>query len=140
MASNDVIASEAASRYASALLELAQDAKSLKSVEKDLKTLKGLFAKSAELTRLATSPILVDNDKVKALLAIAKKAKLGKLTTQFIGTCAQNQRAGEIPAIIASFEEKLAKQRGTGSAQVFSAKKLTSAQLGSIKAQLKKSL
>ena len=40
------IVSEAASRYASALLGLAQESKSLKTVEKDLKTLSGLFAKA----------------------------------------------------------------------------------------------
>lgn len=140
MSNTDVIVSEAARRYATALLELAESAKSLKTVEKDMKTLNGLFSKSDDLRRLASSPVLADGDKLKALLAIAKKAKLSKLTIQFIGTCVENQRAGDIPAIISAFEEKLARQRGTGSAQVFSAKKLSAAQLSSIKTQLKKSL
>ena len=132
--------SEAAGRYAHALLELAQTSKSLKTVEKDLKTLKKLFDKSDDLRALATSPVIADTAKLKSLLAIAKKAKLSKLTTQFIGTVVENQRSSEIPAMITAFEQQLAAQRGTGSAQVFSAKKLTTAQLGSIKAQLKKSL
>ena len=80
------IVSEAASRYASALLDLAGETKSLKTVEKDLKTLKGLFAKSDDLSRLASSPVITAADKITALTAIAKKAKLSKLTTQFIGT------------------------------------------------------
>lgn len=140
MSNTDVIVSEAAKRYASALLELAEDSKSLKTVEKDLKTLKGLFAKSEDLTRLANSPVISDADKSRALLAVAKKAKLGKLTTQFIGTCVENHRAGEIPAMISAFNEMVAAKKGTGSAQVFSATKLSAAQLTSIKTQLKKSL
>jgi len=140
MSNSKMITGEAAHRYASALLELAEDAKSLKTVEKDLKTLKGLFAKSEDLVELAQSPVLKTADKSSALLAIAKKAKLGKLTTQFIGTCVENRRAAEIPEIIAAFEEKLARKRGTQSAQVVSAQKLTAAQLNSIKSQLKKTI
>lgn len=140
MSNTDVIASEAANRYAIALLELAKEAKSLKTVEKDLKTLKGLFAKSDDLRAFANSPVVSSNEKTAAFIGVAKKAKLGKLTTQFIGTVVENQRAADLPAIIHAFEDSIARQRGTGSAQVFSAKKLSSAQLASIKTQLKKSL
>ncbi len=140
MSKPDMITSEAAPRYAEALLDLAQSSKSLKTVEKDLKTLKGLFAKSSDLCALAASPVLASADKAKALLAIARKAKLSKLTVQFIGTCVENRRAAEIPAMISVFEDKLAAMRGTGSAQIISAKKLNAAQLGAIKKQLKKSL
>jgi len=140
MSGSEGIVSEAAGRYASALLDLAGETKSLKTVEKDLKTLKGLFAKSDDLSRLASSPILALSDKDAALAAIAKKAKLGKLVTNFIGTAVQNHRASEIPAMIAAFEQKIAAMRGTETAQVVSAKKLTAAQLTAIKAQLKKSL
>ncbi len=140
MSNFEGIVSEAAHRYASALLELAQGSKSLKTVEKDVKILKKLFGKSDDLQALASSPVIADGDKLKALLAVAKKAKLSKLTTQFIGTVVENQRAGDIPAMIAAFEQSVAALRGTQSAEIFSAKKLTPAQLGSIKSQLKKSL
>lgn len=140
MSNPDMITGEAAKRYASALLELAEGAKSLKTVEKDLKTLKGLFAKSADLTALSKSPVVATADQSTAMLAVAKKAKLSKLTTQFIGTCIENRRASQIPEIIAAFEEKLARRRGTQSAQVISAQKLTTAQLNSIKAQIKKTI
>lgn len=135
-----MITGEAANRYAVALLELAEDSKSLKTIEKDLKTLKGLFAKSEDLTALSASPVLTTAEQSAALMAIAKKAKLSKLTTQFIGTCVENRRAAQIPEIIAAFEEKLARKRGTQSAQVISAQKLTAAQLTSIKSQLKKTI
>ena len=86
---SDVITGEAPKRYAQALLELAEEAKSLKKVEKDVKTLKALFAKSADLTQMASSPVVALDDKVAALTAVAKKAKVIPLTTQFIGTVAK---------------------------------------------------
>ena len=136
----DVITGEAPKRYAQALLELAEGAKSLKAVEKDVKTLKGLFAKSDDLNRMASSPIVALEDKVAALTAVAKKAKISKLSTQFIGTVAKNRRAHEIPAMLASFEDMVARRKGSQVAKVTSAQKLTAAQLTSLKSNLKKNL
>lgn len=136
----DVITGEAPKRYAQALLELAVEAKSLKSVEKDVKTLKGLFSKSEDLTDMATSPVITLENKVAALTAIAKKAKLSALTTQFIGTVTKNRRANEIPAMLSSFEDMVARRKGTQVAKVTSAQKLTAAQLTSLKTNLKKNL
>ena len=140
MSQTDVITGEAPKRYAQALLELAEDAKLLKSVEKDVKTLKALFLKSDELTRLAGSPVIALEDKVAALTAVAKKAKVSALTTQFIGTVAQNRRASEIPAMLTSFQDMVARRKGSQVAKVTSAQKLTAAQLTSLKTNLKKSL
>jgi F-type H+-transporting ATPase subunit delta len=136
----DMITTEVAHRYAAALFDLAKDAKSLKAVEKDLKTLKGLFLKSESLNDMVNSPVLAISDKTSALLALAKKAKLSKLTHQFLGTVTQNHRAGEIPGIITAFEQKLDAMRGNEKAEVISAKKLSAAQLAAIKKQLKKTL
>jgi len=137
---SDVITGEAPKRYAQALLELAEESKSLKSVEKDVKTLKGLFAKSADLTAMASSPVIDMDDKVAALTAVAKKAKVSALTTQFIGTVTKNRRAAEIPAMLASFEDMVARRKGSQVAKVASAQKLTAAQLTSLKSNLKKTL
>ena len=93
MSDTDVISSEAASRYAQALLELAEESKSLKKIEKDVRILKGVFAKSDDLRRMAASPVFAVEDKIAALTAVAKKAKVSALTTQFIGTVAGNRRA-----------------------------------------------
>ena len=102
MSDNDVITGEAPTRYAQALLDLAEEAKSIPRVEKDLKSFKALYASSADLQRMAKSPIFATEDKAAALTAIAKKAKLSTLTTQFIGTVAANRRAAELPGIILS--------------------------------------
>jgi F-type H+-transporting ATPase subunit delta len=137
---SDIITGEAPARYAGAILDLAEESKSLKTVEKDLKTLKKMFASNADLRQMAASPVFATEDKVAALTAIAKKAKIGKLVTNFIGIAAQNRRAEEIPAMITAFETELASRRQTQVAKVTSAKKLTAAQLTKLKAELKKSL
>ncbi len=140
MSDTDVITGEAPSRYALALLELAEESKSLKRIEKDVKSLKSIFEKNDNIRRLAESPVFSIEDKVSALTEITKKAKLNKLTTQFVGIVAGNRRAVEIPAILASFEEMVARRQGSQVAKVSSAQKLTSAQLSSLKSNLKKSL
>ena len=139
MSETDVVTGEAPKRYAMALLDLAPTATALKSLEKDLKSVKKMFANSEDLRRLAASPVFKTEDKVSAFVALAKKAKLGKLATQFIGLVSTNRRAHEIPAMIKAFEDELALRRGTQTAKVTSAKKLTAAQVTALKAKLKKS-
>lgn len=138
MSDTEVITGEAPHRYASALLELAEEAKSLKTVEKNLASFKKMYAGNVELRRLAESPVFKTEDKVAALTAVAKKAKYNALTTQFIGIVAENRRASDLPSIIAAFEDMVARRRGSQVAKVTSAKKLTASELSSIKAQLKK--
>lgn len=140
MPDQDVITGEAPVRYAAALLDLAAEAKSLKSVEKDVKSLRKIFAQQPLVTQMANNPVYATEDKAAALVAIAKKAKISKLTTQFIGTVAQNRRAADLPAMFAAFEDQLARSRGSQIAKVTSAAKLTPKELSAIKASLKKSL
>ena len=140
MSDTEVITGEAPRRYALALLDLAEDAKSVTRVEKDLKSFKKMYDSNQDLKHLAESPVFATEDKVAALTAVAKKAKLSALTTQFIGTVAGNRRADELPGIISAFNDLLARRRGTQVAKVKSASKLTAAQITSIKSQLKKTL
>lgn len=138
MSQTELVTGEASKRYATALLDLATSPAAIKALEKDLKSVKSMFANSQDLQRLANSPVFTAEDKVDALTAIAKKAKLGKLATQFIGLVAHNRRAAELPSMIMAFEDALALRRGTQIAKVTSAKKLTAAQVSSLKANLKK--
>jgi F-type H+-transporting ATPase subunit delta len=135
--SEDVITGEAPTRYAKALIELADDAKSLVRVEKDLKSIAAAFAESDELRRFAINPVFATEDKVAAMTAIAKSVKACVLTQQFVGTVTANHRAGDLPMIIAAFNEMVALRRGSQIAKVTSASKLTAAQLTQLKSKLK---
>jgi F-type H+-transporting ATPase subunit delta len=140
LSDTEVITGEAPTRYAQALLDLAEETKSLARVEKDLKSFKKMYDSSVDLKRLAESPVFATEDKVAALTAVAKKAKLSVLTQQFIGTVAGNRRASDLPGIISAFNDMVARRRGSQVAKVTSAAKLTAAQTTAIKSQLKKSL
>jgi len=140
MSNASKMTNQVAGRYAGALLSLAEEGRALKVVEKDMKTLRGLFSRNVELNEMVASPIIADMDKTRTLLAVIKKAKIGTLVANFVGTVAENGRARELVDIMAAFETMLAAKRGLEIAYVRSAKKLTSVQLKSIVAALKKAL
>ena len=118
-----------AGRYASALFELADNAKALDQVAQDLDTFKKLLAESAELTRLIASPVIGRNLQGKALLAVLDAAGVKGLTRSFIGTVAANGRARELPAMATAYLAELARRRGETSATVTSAVPLSPQQM-----------
>ena len=137
----DVITSEAAIRYADALIELAEDTRgALRGVERDMKSLRAMFTASPDLLRMVRSPVIDADSKAKALAAIAKKDGFHPLTVKFLGTVAQNLRAYELPNIVRAFADQLAAKRGTTIARVTSAAKLTAAQTKQIRDKLSKEL
>ena len=140
MSDQDLITGEAPGRYAQALIELAEEAKSLKTVEKDVAKLKKVFAGNASLKDALSNPVFATEDKVAVVKSVATKAKVSKLLTQFMGTVAQNRRAEELVSMFSAFEALVAQRRGSQTAKVTSAKKLTAAELTKIKSELKKSL
>jgi F-type H+-transporting ATPase subunit delta len=118
-----------AGRYASALFELADNAKALDQVAQDLDTFKKLLAESAELVRLIASPVIGRELQGKALLAVLDAAGIVGLTRNFIGTVAHNGRARELPAMAAAYLAELARRRGETNAVVTSAVPLSEQQL-----------
>ena len=118
-----------AGRYASALFELADNAKALDQVAQDLDTFKKLLAESSELARLIASPVIGRDLQGKALLAVLDAAGIKGLTRSFIGTVAANGRARELPGMAQAFLAELARRRGETSAVVTSAVPLTPQQL-----------
>jgi F-type H+-transporting ATPase subunit delta len=118
-----------AGRYASALFELADNARALDQVAQDLDTFKKLLAESHELSRLIASPVVGRDLLGKALLAVLDAVGVKGLTRNFIGTVAANGRARELPAMATAYLTELANRRGETSATVTSAVPLTAQQL-----------
>ena len=131
---------EVGDRYAQALFDLALETGRLDAVRADLTSLKAAWLDSADLRRLATSPIIAADDQVKGLTAIAAKAGFEKTTANFLGLLAQNGRARDLPAVIAGFQARYAKHAGIVAAEVVSAQPLDARQLAAIEAALNKSL
>jgi F-type H+-transporting ATPase subunit delta len=118
-----------AGRYASALFELADQAKSLDQVASDLTTFRRLVAESADLGRLIANPVIGRAAQGKALLAVLEAAGIAGLTRNFIGTVAANGRARELPAMAGAFLAELARRRGETTAQVTTAVPLSAGQV-----------
>ena len=137
MAKSGSMISGVAERYAGSLFELARDAKSVPSVEKDLADFEAMLNGSADLRRLMESPVFAAEEQLKAVAALVAKAKLGALTSNFLKVVARNRRLFAVPQMIRAFREIAARERGEVTAEVRSAHALTSAQENELKAALK---
>jgi len=124
-------------RYASALFDLAREAKSIEAVEASLTTLKGAMAESEDLKRLIASPMVSRTQAGSAIKAVAGSLKLDTLTTNILGVLATNRRLSQTGKVIDSFFALAASHRGETSATVTTAHPLDDAQLAALKAKLK---
>jgi F-type H+-transporting ATPase subunit delta len=118
-----------AGRYASALFELADNARSLDQVAEDLRTFRRMVSDSADLARLLANPVVGRALQGKALLAVLDAAGIKGLTRSFIGTVAANGRARELVAMATAFLAELASRRGETTVAVTSAVPLSPEQL-----------
>lgn len=136
----DFRSTEVGERYAQALFDLANDNKRLDAVRADLRSLKAAWIDSADLRRLAGSPVIPAADKQKGLEAIADKAKFDPTTKKFLGLMAANGRAADLTGAVAAFETLYARHTGVVAAEVVSAKPLAAKQAAAVKAALKAAL
>jgi F-type H+-transporting ATPase subunit delta len=137
---DDFRTTEVGDRYAQALFDLALETGRLHAVRADVVSLKTAWTESADLRRLATSPVISTADQAKGLVAVATQAKFEKNTVNFLGLLAQNGRARDLGAVVAGFERLYAKHAGIVAAEVVSAQPLDAKQLAAIKTALNASL
>ncbi len=123
-------------RYGSALFELARDANSLESVEKDVNSLRTMLGESADLKRLIKSPLFSAEVQGKALSAIMDKAEITGLTANFVKLVAKNRRIFALPGMLKAFGELLADHRGETIAVITSAEPLSESQVAALKEAL----
>jgi F-type H+-transporting ATPase subunit delta len=124
-------------RYATALFELARDAKAIDKVEASLATVRQALSDSDDFRALTTSPVITRADAAKAIAAVAKLLKLDATTGKFLGVLADNRRLGELPAIVRAFNALAARHRGETTAEVVSAHPLTDEQVDALKQGLR---
>jgi F-type H+-transporting ATPase subunit delta len=124
-------------RYATALFELASEAKSLDQVEADLDGFDRMLDESSDLWRLVRSPVYTTDQQVRALDAIMESAGAAALTTNFLKLTARNRRLFAIRDMIADFRKLVAAARGEVTAEVTSAHELKPEQVKALKAELK---
>jgi F-type H+-transporting ATPase subunit delta len=126
-----------AERYASALFELAKEQGQQMPVEQDLIKFQGLMDQSEDLRHLVTSPVFTAEAQGKAIAAIAAKAGISGLTSNFLKVLAANRRLFATADIVKAFRAIAARARGEVSAEVASAQPLTDAHMQALKDQLR---
>ncbi len=125
MAKTSTAANVIANRYATALIETADQAKVLDSVEKDMAALSTMLAQSEDLSNLIASPVFSREQQQGAVAALGTQAGFNRLTLNFLGVLTQNRRLYSLNAIIKAFRAELSKRRGEVTAVVRSAFPLT---------------
>ncbi len=126
--------------YASALFDLAQGENSLEAAESGLVSIQKLVADSPDFSRFLRSPVIGTEDKARVVEAILRKAHTNGLVANFMRLVARNGRLFALPVMIASFRELAASSRGEVAAEVTSAAPLSTDQLESLAATLKKKI
>ena len=121
-----------ASRYATAVYELAKDAGDIKSLEGDIATLTSAMADSDDLNALIHSPLYSREQQGDAIAAIAKKAGLSAVMTHTLSLMASKRRLFVVPQLVQRLRDVIAEDKGEVTAEVTSAKALTKAQTESL--------
>lgn len=132
------ISASIATRYASALFDLAKDEGKLASLETDAEALGETLKGSDEFRDLIQNPVYSRADQESAVVAIAKKMKLSALVANTLALMAQNRRLFTLPQLIAQLKAKIADEKGEVTAEVSSAKALTQAQQNTLAETLAK--
>lgn len=127
-------------RYATALFELALEARSLDAVATELDQLAKLIQDSADLRKLVSSPLFGRDQQLKAITAVLQAAGASDMLRRFVGVVAQNRRLFALPRIIRDFRTLLAAHKSETVARVTAASALSDQQIAALKASLKDAL
>lgn len=131
------ISAAIAGRYATAIFELARDAKGLKSLEADVAALGEALSGSADLRDLVGSPIYTRDQQGAAIAALAKKLGLSGPMTNGLALMSAKRRLFTLPHLLAGLAARIADEKGEVTAEVTSATALTATQADKLAKTLK---
>jgi F-type H+-transporting ATPase subunit delta len=118
--------STVAKRYALALFELAKDHNQLESIEEELRVVKQVFAETAELKLILSSPKLSINKKKEIVKEAFSGSSLYVLHTLML--LIDRGRISEVQDVAGAFIEMANDARGVAEATVYSVRPLTNAE------------
>lgn len=129
-----------AGRYATAVFELAKEAKGLATLEADVAALGQALSGSADLRQVIASPVVSRDDQGRAMAALAARMALSPTVTNTLALMAANRRLFVLPQLLAALEHMIADEKGEATAEVTAAAELTKAQAEKLAATLGKSV
>ena len=134
------ISSGVASRYATALFDLAKEADKLPVLEADLDTLDVALSNNESLRDLINSPVYSRDDLANAVSALSVKMKLSSMVSNTLGLMATKRRLQVIPMLIDVVRAKISDEKGEVTAEVTAAQKLSAEQIKELSETLKMSV
>jgi len=117
-----------AARYATAIFELAREAKALASLEADIDTLGTALNESDDFRALIRSPIYSREEQAGAVTAVAAKMGLSDMVANSLALMASKRRLFVLPQLLAELSRLVADEKGEMTAEVTAAKALSSEQ------------
>ena len=140
MSSSTPISSIVFTRYAGALVDLAEQAKSVEKVQGDLSALENMISNSSELAEVVNSPLVSQSKQAGAIDAIAAKAKFNKLTSNFLAVLVQNRRLDALSGVIKAYKKIIAQKSGQVEISLETSVKLTATQSKEFQKKIEKAL
>jgi F-type H+-transporting ATPase subunit delta len=137
VAESGSIVSGVAGRFASALLELAEEERAVDQIERDLDRFAALLVESPDLQRLVKSPVFTADEQTRAITAILDKAGISGLAAKFLKLVATNRRLFAVSDMIRSYKALVAAKKGISRAEVTVAEQPSQAILDDLNVALK---
>jgi F-type H+-transporting ATPase subunit delta len=129
-----------AKRYAESLFASASSNKESEEIIANMRSFAELLAGSEDLQHVVKSPVFSEKQKSSAMAAIAKKAKYGKVFTNFLLVLAENGRLNMVVSILKAAERHLGAMSGLVDAEMTTAYELTDKELEAVQKKLAKQL
>jgi F-type H+-transporting ATPase subunit delta len=126
-----------AGRYATALFDLAREAKAIDAVKADLERFDALVAESPDLSRLVRSPAFSADEQLQALSAVLDRAGIGGLAAKFLKLVTANRRLFAVRDMVKAFRGLVANYKGEATAEVTVAEGLKDEHLDALRSALK---
>ena len=136
---SDFESRQIAGRYATALFDLAEQQKTVDSINSDLQSIIALAKTNADFADLLSSPLHNRISAAAALEAILRRVKSSPLTVQFFVRLAKNRRLPLTLLVAEIFAYKMEQSRGEMTAIVTSAMPLNAKDQAALASSLSKS-
>ncbi|MEM9970431.1 MAG: F0F1 ATP synthase subunit delta [Pseudomonadota bacterium] len=140
MSETSSLSSGIASRYATAVFELAKDAGELETLEGDVDAVHAALTDSADLRDLITNPVYTRDEQGAAIGAVAEQMGLSETLANTLRLMASKRRLFVMPHLMNSLRDLIADEKGEVTAEVQSARALSDAQQSKLAETLKASV
>lgn len=127
-------------RYATALLDLAEEKGATEAVSADLGKLSALAPESSDFARFIASPLIPKPQQKKFMQALAEQAKFSPLARNFINVLIANGRLALLPAAAAQFSALRAERSGEIAVKVETARAMSDEQKEGVQAKMSAAL